>query len=178
MGFVSFHCSFIGYCLPYWIVKFKNHSKVLQFCFLELNSEEQQVRCTQGVRRCFSEEITLSIFHPKRKKSTHGHANRKRRGANSPATVKTSLLYEQSFWCKTGLKSESIETRRYWNTEGIETKKPSIYTMRLSAKLRKLYLHVHWFCCSQLRTTSLRNAVLYKRCPAQEEAGKTEIGSR
>ncbi|XP_026651193.2 T-cell activation Rho GTPase-activating protein-like [Zonotrichia albicollis] len=65
--------------------------------FTELNSEEQQVRCTQGVRRCFSEEITLSIFHPRRKKSTCGHANRKRRGANSPATVKTSLLYEQSF---------------------------------------------------------------------------------
>lgn len=62
--------------------------------------------------------------------------------------------------------------------EDIETKKSSIYTMKLSAKLRKMCLHVHWFCCFQLRTTVLRNALFCKTCPAQEGTGNTEIGSR
>jgi len=58
--------------------------------------------------------------------------------------------------------------------EAIKTKLCPVYALRLSAKLRKVLLHVHWFCSFQLRTTMLRNTVLCRNSVQPDKGLRTQ----
>lgn len=79
------------------------------------------------MRRLFCGEIALSIFDPRRKRSTCGHANRKRRGAvPQPLSKQVSCMNKASDAKLGKIRKELLLI------DGMETKMSLIYTMRLS----------------------------------------------